>query len=67
MNWCMMKQSSNLSSYSLDGDFSTTCIGKSQPKNKHVSLNMDHPADLNQYTAATLLVTILTDDAIKDT
>ena len=36
----MMKQLSNLSPYSLDRDFSTSSIGKPQPKNAHISLNM---------------------------
>ena len=38
----MMKWSFNLSSlYSLDSDFSSSCIGKSQPKNMYnISINM---------------------------
>ena len=51
--------------YSLDSDFSTSCIGKSQYKNMH-SYKSQHEtilADLNRYTTAMHL--ILTDDAIK--
>ena len=38
-----VKQPTNLSSYSLNSDFSGGCIGKSQPNNKHISLNMKSP------------------------
>ena len=31
----------NLLSYALDSSFRSSCIGKSQPKNTHTSLNMD--------------------------
>ena len=68
MNLYMMKWSSNLSSYSLDTNFSSSCIGKITAQ-EH-SYNSQHEtllADLNRYTAAMHLVIILTDDAIKHT
>ena len=40
VNRYMMKRSSSLSLYSLDSDFSSSYIGKSQLKNTHISLNM---------------------------
>ena len=62
------ERSCNLSSCSVDSNYSTSCTGKSQPKNTHVILNMKHIlTDLNQYTTAMHLVIILTDDAIKHT
>ena len=40
MNQYMVKLSTNLLSYTLDNDFSSSCFGKSLPKNMHISLNM---------------------------
>ena len=62
----MIFQSSNLLSYSLD---STSCIGISQPKNMHISLNMK-PSWLSWIgirQRCMYLVIILTYDAIKHT
>ena len=68
VNWYMVKQSSNLSLYSLDSDFSTICIGRSKAqehayRSKHETIL----ADLNRYTTARRLIIILMDDAIKHT
>ena len=62
-----MKKSSNLSSHSLDSDFSSSCIGKSQPKNTY-TYRYQHEtilANLNQYMAMTHLVIILMDDELS--
>ena len=68
VNQYMMKGSSNLLSYSLYSDFSSSCIGRSQAKNMHLSLNMK-PSWLTwigtQQNIA--LVNNLTNDAIKYT
>ena len=58
-----LKWSINLSSYALDNNFSTSSVGKSQPKNMYVSLNMK-PSRLVTDKIFCLLV-ILMDDAIK--
>ena len=62
-----MSRSSNLSLYSLNSNFSTSCIGKAQPKNAHIRKSQHETilADLNRYTTAMRLVIILMDDAIK--
>ena len=39
INQYMVKLSTNLLSYTLDNDFSSSCFGKSPPKNMHISLN----------------------------
>ena len=69
VNQYTMKRSSNLSLYLLDSDFSTGCIGKSQPKNTYVYESQLEIilADLNRYMVATHLVIIVMDDAIKYT
>ena len=56
--------SSELSLYSLDSDFSSSCIGN--PKNNYKNLNMKSSwLTLNRYTTKTYLAIILTNDAIK--
>ena len=73
-SWCesvatWWKQSTNLSSYTLDNNFTSSCISKSQPRNMHIHKSQHETilADLNWYTAKTSLVIILMDDAIKYT
>ena len=63
----MIKWSSNLLLYSLNSDFSSSCIGKSQPKSTLKSWHETILADLNWYTATTHLGIILTDNTIKYT
>ena len=60
-----MKQSSNLLSYSLDSDFSTSCIGKSQPKNMHMSQHGTIFGWLESIHGNNMLGNNLTDNAIK--
>ena len=75
-SWCDSKQSIDLSQsipiYVLwcvfDNNFSSSCNGKSWPKNMHVSLNMKSPCLPESAHRRTLhLLIILTDDAIKHT
>ena len=64
MKW--IKRSTNLSLYVLENEFSSSCIGKLQPKNTHKSQHESILAALNQYTTKILRsLIILTDDAIK--
>ena len=57
----------NLWLYSLDNNFSSSCIGKSQPKNTHTSLNIKPSwlAWIGTPQKHACMVIILTDDAIK--
>ena len=62
------KWSTNLSSCMPDSDFSSSCVGTSQPKNTHISLNMK-PFWLTWISTwqKLHLFIILSDDAIKYT
>ena len=63
VNPYMMKWSFNLSSYSLDSDFSSSCITAQEDayKSQHETIL----AKFNRYTEGMCLEIILTDDAIK--
>ena len=41
--WSFTASGINHRSYTLDSEFSSSCIGKSQPKNMHISFNMKSP------------------------